>query len=101
MTQTESLGGFQDKVAEVRDLGVNLGCDGAEGGSKVINSLYLNSVCKSKQVCAYMAKICKRKVSFAYLSFNNTNIPQKHHSKCGLNCQCLYIRPCQNISCLH
>ena len=35
MTQRESVVGIQDRMAEVRDLGVNLGCDGAEGGSKV------------------------------------------------------------------
>ena len=35
MTQRESVGGIQDKMAEVRDFGVNLGCDGAEEGSKV------------------------------------------------------------------
>ena len=39
MTQKELVGGVQDRMAEVRDLGVNLSCDGAEGASRVINSL--------------------------------------------------------------
>ena len=38
MTQRESVGGIQDKMAEVRDLGVNLGCDSEEGGSKMIKA---------------------------------------------------------------
>ena len=56
MIQRESVGGFQDRMAEVRDLEVNLGCDGAEGGSEVINSLHLHTVCISEQVCAYMTE---------------------------------------------
>ena len=35
MTQRASVGGIHDRMAEVRDLGVNLGCDGGEGGSKL------------------------------------------------------------------
>ena len=50
MTHRESVGGIQDRMAEVRDWGVKLGWDGAEGGSKVINSLHLDTVCMSKQV---------------------------------------------------
>ena len=57
MTQRESLGGIQERKAEVRDLGVNLGCDGAEGGSKMVNKLFgihLYTVCISKQVCEHV-----------------------------------------------
>ena len=50
MTQRESVGGIQDRMAEVRDLGVKLCCNGAEGGSKVISSLHLDTdVCIIKQ----------------------------------------------------
>ena len=54
MTQRESVGGFQNRMADVRDLGVNLGCDGAEGGSKVVNNLriHFDTACISKQVYA-------------------------------------------------
>ena len=38
MTQRESIGEFQDRMAEVRDLGVKIGCSGADGGSKVYKS---------------------------------------------------------------
>ena len=34
VTQSASMGAIQNGMAEVRDLGVNLGCDGAEGGPK-------------------------------------------------------------------
>ena len=44
MTKRASLGGIQDRMAEVRDLGVNLGCDGAEGGSKMIYKLLIASI---------------------------------------------------------
>ena len=49
MTQRESVGGIQDRMAEVRDLGQNFGCNGAAGESRVINSLLLNAIGVSKQ----------------------------------------------------
>ena len=58
MTQRESVGGIQVRMAEVRDLGVKLGYDGAEGGSNVVYNLgiHLNTVCISKQVCRHVHK---------------------------------------------
>ena len=35
MTQRELVGGIQVRTAVMRDLGMNLGINGAEGGSKV------------------------------------------------------------------
>ena len=75
MTQSESVGGVQERTAEVRDLGMNSGCDGAEGGSKVINSLHFNALYKSKQVSAYIAEIYKN-VSYIYFSIH-TNISKR------------------------
>ena len=49
MTHRASLGGIQERMAEVRDLGVNLGCDGAEGASRVINSLLCLNTIKNYQ----------------------------------------------------
>ena len=57
------MGGIQDRMAEVRDLEVNLGCDGAEGGSKVINSLLHNTSCRSKQVFACTVQIWTKTLS--------------------------------------
>ena len=57
MTQKESVGGIQDRTAKVRDLGQNLGCNGAVGGSRAINSLLLDTICvyvnKSVQKIVY------------------------------------------------
>ena len=44
MTQRELVEGVQVRMAEVRDLRVNSGCDGAEGGSKVVNDLGIHLI---------------------------------------------------------
>ena len=50
MTHIGSVGGIQDRTAEVRDLGAKFGRPGAVGGSKVKHNLHVNTVCMSEQV---------------------------------------------------
>ena len=70
VTQRESVGGIQDRMAEVMDLGVNFGCDGAKGGSKVMNSSYLKTAYSCKQVFfVYKAEICKMLVFFSFVHY--------------------------------
>ena len=76
MTQRESVGGTQDRMAEMRDFGTNLGCDGAEGGSKMVSILHicLDTVCITKQVCGYTFEGVKMFALFVFFSCRNTTI---------------------------
>ena len=83
MTQRESVGGIQVRMAEVRDLGVNLGCDGAEGASKV-RTPYM--VILLSQINMFM-HTWKRFVSlpFRYI------IAEMLHVYSTLHCECICI----------
>ena len=61
MTQRELVGGIQVRMAEVRDLGVNLGCVGGEDGSKV-RTLYIIILFSQRNIYVYKTKFLK--VSF-------------------------------------
>ena len=79
MTQRASLGKIQDRTAEVRDSGVNLGCDGAEGGSKGGYILHHNTVLTNKHVYAYSVQGNDLQVYFSPCTVTINN-PQIHHS---------------------
>ena len=93
MTQRESVGGIQIRMAEVRDLGQNLGCDGAEGGSKVVNSLCPNTIYNSKKTLEGVEREVCKNLSFACFCLNVTTSPQKHRGRNsgGLHCEYIYV----------
>ena len=70
-TQMVSLGGVHDRVAEVRDLGVNSGCNGALGTS-VIKSLYITKEVRT---------VCSSTVISVLLSLDQTSLIMKGMNK--------------------